>query len=123
MSYGTESFASTEQGQLSYESLAEMLEAFLAAHAVSRKPSRVSLEWVYLQTLPEDKQATRKEPEEVTKDDVRRVVKHTIQMLRNPAQLRRGPILAVRSLRSIRGSLGPGATASRRAYKISAEVN
>ncbi len=122
MSFGAEPFASTEQGQLSYESLAEMLEAFLAAHAVSRKPSRASLEWVYL-TLPEDKQATRKEPEEVTKDDVRRVVKHTIQMLRNPAQLRRRPRLAVRNLRSIRGSLGPGATASCRAYKISAEVN
>ena len=49
---GAESFASTEQGQLSYESLAEMLEAFLAAHAVPRKPPKVSLDWVYLQTLP-----------------------------------------------------------------------
>jgi hypothetical protein len=95
---GAESFASTEQGQLSYESLADMLEAFLAAHAVARKPSRVSLEWVYLQTLPEDKQAALKEPEEVAKDDVRRVVKRTIQMLRNPTQLRRRPILAVRNL-------------------------
>jgi len=95
---GAESFASTEQGQLSYESLADMLEAFLAAHTVTRKPSRVSLEWVYLQTLPEDKQAALKEPEEVAKDDVRRVVKRTIQMLRNPAQLRRRPILAVRNL-------------------------
>jgi len=95
---GAESFASTEQGQLSYESLADMLEAFLAAHTVTRKPSRVSLEWVYLQTLPEDKQAALKEPEEVAKDDVRRVVKRTIQMLRNPTQLRRRPILAVRNL-------------------------
>lgn len=95
---GAESFASTEQGQLSYEALADMLEAFLAAHAVARRPSRVPLEWVYLQTLPEDKQTALKEPQEVTKDDVRRVVKRTIQMLRNPAQNRRRPILAVRNL-------------------------
>src|ERR1700677_679654 len=95
---GAESFASTEQGQLSYDSLADMLEAFLAAHAVARRSSRVSLEWVYLQTLPEDKQVALKEPEEVTKDDVRRVVKRTIQMLRSLAQNRRRPILAVRNL-------------------------
>jgi hypothetical protein len=95
---GAESFASTEQGQLSYESLAEMLEAFLAAHAVARRPSRVSLEWIYLQTLPEDRQTALKEPQEVTKDDVRRVVKRTIQILMSPAQNRRRPILAVRNL-------------------------
>jgi len=95
---GAESFASTEQGQLSYESLADMLEAFLAAHSLARRPSRVSLEWVYLQTLPEDRQAAIKEPEEVTKDDIRRVVKRTIQMLRSLAQNRRRPILAVRNL-------------------------
>jgi len=58
----------------------------------------VSLEWVYLQTLPEDKQAALKEPDAVTKDDVRRVVKRTIQMLRSPDQKRRRPILAVRNL-------------------------
>jgi len=95
---GAESFASTEQGQLSYESLADMLEAFLAAHSVARRPSRVSLDWVYLQTLPEDKHAALKDPKEITKDDVRRVVKHTIQMLRSPAQKKRRPILAVRNL-------------------------
>jgi hypothetical protein len=95
---GAESFASTEQGQLSYESLGDMLEAFLAAHSVARKPSRVSLDWVYLQTLPEDKQIALKEPQEVTKEDVRRVVKRTIQMLRSSAQNRRRPILAVRNL-------------------------
>ena len=95
---GAESFASTEQGQLSYESLAEMLEAFLAAHAVPRKPSKVPLDWVYLQTLPAEKPDEFKEPDEVTKEDVRRVVNRTIRMLRNPAQKRRRPILAVRNL-------------------------
>jgi hypothetical protein len=95
---GAESFASTEQGQLSYESLADMLEAFLAAHAVPRRPSRVSLDWMYLQTLPAEKMDEFKEPEKVTKEDVRRIVNRTIRMLRNPAQKRRRPILAVRNL-------------------------
>jgi hypothetical protein len=95
---GAESFASTEQGQLSYESLAGILEAFLAAHAVPRKPSKVSLDWVYLQTLPAEKSEEFKEPDEVTKEDVRRVVNRTIRMLRNPAQKIRRPILAVRNL-------------------------
>ena len=36
--------------------------------------------------------------EDIGSDDVRRVVTHTIQMLRNPAQRRRKPILAVRNL-------------------------
>jgi len=95
---GAESFASTEQGQLSHESLAEMLEAFLAAYAVPRKPSRVSVDWVYLQTLPVERSDEFKEPDEVTKEDVRRVVNRTIRMLRNQAQKRRRPILAVRNL-------------------------
>jgi hypothetical protein len=95
---GAESFSSTEQGQLSYDSLADMLEAFLAAHSVARRPSRVSLEWVYLQTLPEDKHTALMEPDEITKDDVQRVVKRAIQMLRSPTQNRRRPILAVRNL-------------------------
>jgi hypothetical protein len=95
---GAEAFMSTEQGQLSYESIAEMLEAFLAAHALVRRPSRFALDWVYLQTLPAEKTDEFKEPEDVTKEDVRRIVNRTIRMLRNPAQKRRRPILAVRNL-------------------------
>jgi hypothetical protein len=98
---GAESFVSTEQGQLSYESLAEILEAFLAAYAVVRRPKKSALDFVYLRTLPGDKQVEAKEPEDVGSDDVRRVVNHTIQMLRNPAQKRRKPILAVRNLYSL----------------------
>jgi hypothetical protein len=95
---GAESFASTEQGQLSHESLAEILEAFLAAHAVARRPSRVAVDWVYLQTLPMEKTDEVKEPADVTKEDVRKIVNRTIRMLRNAAQKRRRPILAVRNL-------------------------
>jgi hypothetical protein len=95
---GAESFANTAQGQISYESLAEILEAFLAAYGIARRPKKSPLDFVYLLTLPGDKQAEAKEPKDVGSDDVRRVVNHTIQMLRNPAQKRRKPILAVRNL-------------------------
>lgn len=95
---GAESFASTEQGQLSYESLADILEAFLAAYAIALRKKKVSLDFFYLMTLPEDKQVAAKEPEDVTSDDLRRVVTRTIQMLRDPAQKRRRPLLAVRNL-------------------------
>ncbi len=95
---GAESFANTAQGQISYESLAEILEAFLAAYGIARRPRKSPLDFVYLLTLPGDKQAEAKEPKDVGSDDVRRVVNHTIQMLRNPAQKRRKPILAVRNL-------------------------
>jgi hypothetical protein len=95
---GAESFANTAQGQISYESLTEILEAFLAAYAVIRRPKKSPLDFVYLRTLPGDKQVEAKEVEGIGSDDVRRVVNHTIQMLRNPAQRRRKPILAVRNL-------------------------
>ena len=95
---GAESFVSTEQGQLSYDSLAEILEAFLAAYAVARRLKKSPLDFVYLRTLPWDKVFEAKEPEDVGSDDVRRIVTRTIQMLKDPAQKRRRPILAVRNL-------------------------
>ena len=94
---GAESFANTAQGQISYESLAEILEAFLAAYAIARRPKKSPLDFVYLMTLPGDKQVEAK-AEDVGSDDVHRVVTRTIQMLKNPAQKRRKPILAVRNL-------------------------
>jgi hypothetical protein len=92
---GAESFMNTAQGQISYETLAEILEAFLAAYAIARRPNKSPVDFVYLMSLPGDKQV---EAEDVASDDVRRVVTRTIQMLRNPAQKRRKPILAVRNL-------------------------
>ncbi|MGA7295196.1 MAG: hypothetical protein WBW85_21880, partial [Terriglobales bacterium] len=94
---GAESFANTIQGQISYESLAEILEAFLAAYAIARRPKKSPVDFVYLMSLPGDKQVEAK-AEDVGSDDVRRVVNHTIRMLRNPAQKRRKPILAARNL-------------------------
>ena len=94
---GAESFANTAQGQISYESLAEILEAFLAAYAIARRPKKSPVDFVYLMSLPGDQQVEAK-GEDVGSDDVRRVVDHTIRMLRNPAQKRRKPILAVRNL-------------------------
>ena len=95
---GAESFASSEQGQLSYESLADILEAFLAAYAIAMRKKKVSLDFFYLMTLPEDKQVATKDPNAVGSEDLRRVVTRTIQMLRDPAQKRRRPLLAVRNL-------------------------
>ena len=95
---GAESFTSTEQGQLSYESLAEILEAFLAAYALVRRQKKSPRDFFYLMTLPEDKQAATKEPAAVGSDDVHRIVKHTIQMLNDSTQKRRRPLLAIRNL-------------------------
>jgi len=95
---GAESFMNTAQGQISYETLAEILEAFLAAYAIARRPKKSPLDSLYLRTLPGDKQVDAKEIEDIGSDDVRRVVMRTIQMLRNPAQKRRKPILSVRNL-------------------------
>ena len=94
---GAESFATTAQGQISFESLAEILEAFLAAYAVVRRSKKSPLDFLYFMTLPRDQQAEAK-TEDIESDDVRRVVTNTLQMLRNPGQKRRKPILAVRNL-------------------------
>ena len=94
---GAESFMNTAQGQISYETLAEILEAFLAAYAITQRPKKSPVDFVYLMSLPGDKQVEAK-AEDVGTDDVRRVVMRTIQILRNPAQKRRKPILAVRNL-------------------------
>ncbi len=95
---GAESFTASEQGQLSYESLAEIFEAFLAAYSIIRRPKKSLRDSLYLRTLPADKQCEEKGLEEVGSEDVRRVLTRTIQMLRNPSQKRRRPILAVRNL-------------------------
>ena len=42
----------TAQGQISYESLAEILEAFLAAYAIARRPKKYMRDFLYLRTLP-----------------------------------------------------------------------
>jgi hypothetical protein len=94
---GAESFMNTAQGQISYETLAEILEAFLAAYAIVRRPKKSPLDFVYLMSLPGDKEGEAK-VEDVGTDDVRRAVTRTIQMLKNSAQKRRKPILAVRNL-------------------------
>lgn len=95
---GAESFTSTEQGQLSYESLAEILEAFLAAYALVRRQKKSPRDFFYLMTLPEDKQAATREPSAVGSEDLHRVIKHTIQMLKDTTQKRRRPLLAIRNL-------------------------
>ena len=58
---GAESFMNTAQGQISYESLAEILEAFLAAYTIARRPKKSPRDFVYLRTLPWDKQVDQGE--------------------------------------------------------------
>ncbi len=75
-----------------------IFEAFLAAYSIIRRPKKSLRDSLYLRTLPADKQCEEKGLEEVGSEDVRRVLTRTIQMLRNPSQKRRRPILAVRNL-------------------------
>jgi hypothetical protein len=58
---GAESFMNTAQGQISYETLAEILQAFLAAYAIARRPKKSMRDFLYLRTLPADKQVDAKE--------------------------------------------------------------
>jgi hypothetical protein len=58
---GAESFANIAQSQISYESVAEILEAFLAAYAIARRPKKSPVDFVYLMSLPGDKQVEAKD--------------------------------------------------------------
>lgn len=95
---GAESFVNSRQGQISFETLTDILEAFQSTYEIARKPKRTPKDFQYLMYLPSDKQAEDKEPEEIGGDDVRRVVKNTIRMLKNSSENRKKPILAVRNL-------------------------
>jgi hypothetical protein len=96
--HGAETFANTAQTEISYESLAGILEAFRAVYELLRKKSRTHLDSFFVAHLPSDRQSEAKNPEEVGSEDVRRVVNHTIRMLKNPAEERQRPIFVARNL-------------------------
>ncbi len=96
--HGAETFANTAQTEISYESLAGILEAFRAVYELLRKKSRTHLDSFFVAHLPSDRQGEAKNPEEVGSEDVRRVVNHTIRMLKNPAEERQRPIFVARNL-------------------------
>jgi hypothetical protein len=96
--HGAETFANTAQTEISYESLAGILEAFRAVYELLRKKNRTHLDSFFVAHLPSDRQGEAKNPEEVGSEDVRRVVNHTIRMLKNPAEERQRPIFVARNL-------------------------
>jgi hypothetical protein len=94
---GAEAFEDSLPNQISDESLAGILEAFLAVYGL-QKAKRTPRDSLYLANLPPDEAILAKLPREVGCEDVRRVVQKTIHALRNPALLRWKPILAARNL-------------------------
>ena len=96
--HGAETFANTAQTEISYESLAGILEAFRAVYELLRKKNKTHLDSFFVAHLPSDRQAEAKSQEEVGSEDVRRVVTHTIRMLKNPTEDRQRPIFVARNL-------------------------
>ncbi|MFI5095669.1 MAG: hypothetical protein ACHQIK_19755 [Candidatus Acidiferrales bacterium] len=96
--HGAETFANTAQTEISYESLAGILEAFQAVYGLLRKPKKTHLDSFFVAHLPPDRQAETKNPEEIGSEDVRRAVTHTIRMLKNPTEERQRPIFVARNL-------------------------
>lgn len=95
---GIETFANSSHAQISYESLAAILDAFLAAYGLVRKKKRTSSDLYYLSNLPLDKHRANKDPQEIGIDDVRSATVRTIQMLKCPSEDRQRPTLIARNL-------------------------
>jgi hypothetical protein len=96
---GAELFANTGQTEVSFESLAGILEAFLAVYAlVSKQKNRSPMAPYLLTHLPSEKHTEGKHSEEIENDDVRRAVNRTIQKLKNATTDTPRPIHTVRLL-------------------------
>jgi hypothetical protein len=96
---GAELFANTGQTEVSYESLAGILEAFLAVYGlVSKQRKRSPMAPYLLMNLPSARQAEAKPSEEIANDDVQRAVNRTIHMLKNATSDTHRPIHTARLL-------------------------
>jgi len=97
---GAELFANTgRQTEISYESLAGLLEAFLAVYGLVSKHRKRSPMAPYLLTnLPSERQTETKPSEEIANDDVRRAVNRTIHTLKNANSETPRPIHTARLL-------------------------
>ncbi len=81
---GAELFANTGQTEISFESLAGILEAFLAVYGlVSKQRKRSPMAPYLLTNLPAEKPTAAKPSEDIADDDVRRAVNRTIHTLKN----------------------------------------
>jgi len=96
---GAELFANTGQTEVSFESLAGILEAFLAVYGlVSKQRKRSPIAPYLLTNLPSERQTEAKQSEEIVNDDVRRAVNRTIHMLKNATSETPRPIHTARLL-------------------------
>ena len=96
---GAELFANTGQTEVSFESLAGILESFLAVYGlVSKQRKRSPMAPYLLINLPSEKQTEAKQSEEIANHDVRRVVNRTIQKLKNATSETPRPIHTARLL-------------------------
>jgi hypothetical protein len=96
---GAELFANTGQTDVSFESLAGILEAFLAVYGlVSKQRKRSPMAPYLLTNLPAARQTEAKHSGEIADDDVRRVVNRTIHMLKNATSETPRPVHTTRLL-------------------------
>ena len=96
---GAELFANTGQTEISFESLAGILEAFLAVYGlVSKQRKRSPIAPYLLTNLPAERQTEAKPSEEIASDDVQRAVNRTIRMLKNANSETQRPIHTARLL-------------------------
>jgi len=96
---GAELFAYTGQTDVSFESLAGILEAFFAVYGlVSKQRKRSPMAPYLLTNLPSERQTETKPSEEIANDDVRRAVNRTIHTLKNATSETPRPIHTARLL-------------------------
>ena len=84
--------------EISFDSLAGILEAFQAVYGLLRKKNKTHLDSFFIAHLPSDRQAEGKNLSEIGSEDVRRAVTHTLRILNNPAEDRQRPIFVARNL-------------------------
>jgi hypothetical protein len=96
---GAELFTNTGQTDVSFESLAGILEAFLAVYGlVSKQRKRSPMAPYLLANLPPARQTEAKHSDQIADDDVRRVVNRTIHMLKNATSETPRPVHTARLL-------------------------
>jgi hypothetical protein len=96
---GAELFANTGQTDISFESLAAILEAFLAVYGlVSKQRKRGPMAPYLLTNLPAERQTAAKPSEDIADDDVRRAVNRTLHTLKNADSETARPIHTARLL-------------------------
>src|SRR5664279_1870718 len=94
---GAEQFSDSARSKISNESLIGILQAFLSVYEL-RKSKKTREDGYYLTNLPTDALVERKDPREVGREDVCRIVSQTIQSLKKSDQGQAKPIQVVKNL-------------------------